>query len=96
MRSRKHVLLASLVLPGLLVLGGCALFDQLASSLLSLQRLQFKLGSVHDFSLLGVRFGGKSTLRDFSAMDGFCPLPGIPVAAAAGEIHPGHRGQEPE
>ncbi len=75
--SRKNILPASLVLPGLLVLGGCALLDQLASSLLSLQRLQFKLGSVHDFSLLGVRFGGKSTLRDFSAMDGFSLFQGF-------------------
>ena len=75
--TRKHVLLAALLAPGLLVLGGCETLQQLATSILSLQRLQFKLGSVHDFSLLGVRFGGKEALRDFSAMDGLALVQGF-------------------
>jgi hypothetical protein len=75
--TKKHALLIALILPGLLVLSGCAELQQLASSLLSLQKLQFKLGSVHDFNLLGIRFGAKSTLRDFSAMDGFALVQGF-------------------
>jgi len=75
--SKKQALMMVLILPGCLVLSSCAELQQLASSLLSLQQLQFRLGTVHDFNLLGIRFGGKSTLRDFSAMDGLALVQGF-------------------
>ncbi len=75
--SKRQALLAAFVLPACLVVAGCAELQQLAGSLLSLQKLQFRLGAVHDFSLLGVRFGGKSALRDFSAMDGLALVQGF-------------------
>jgi hypothetical protein len=57
-------------LAGLLFLPGCETLDQITRTLMSLRRLQFKLDGVHDFSLLGINFTGKSALTDFSAADG--------------------------
>lgn len=69
MRKRRIVLLAA----GLAILIGlqsCATLEQLAGALINLQRLKFKLGAVHDFSLLGINLGGKSGLADFTVAEG--------------------------
>jgi hypothetical protein len=75
--SKRRAVLAAILLPSLLVLSACAELQQIAGSLLSLQRLQFKLGSVHDFSLLGIRLGATSTLRDLSASEGIALVQGF-------------------
>jgi len=58
-----------LALAGVLAFQSCATLDQLASVIATLKKLQFKLSGVHDFRLLGLDIGGKSTLGDFSALD---------------------------
>lgn len=57
------------VLTVLLFTPSCETLDQLTRALLSLQKLQFKLDGIHDFSLLGINLSGKSALVDFSAAD---------------------------
>jgi hypothetical protein len=69
MRKRRIVLLAA-VLAILIGLQSCATLEQIAGALINLQRLKFKLGAVHDFSLLGINLGGKSGLADFTVAEG--------------------------
>ena len=69
MRKRTWVLGAA-VLAGLLSIPSCAALDQVTRALMNLQRLQFKLGGIHDFGLLGVNFFGKSEWADFSVGEG--------------------------
>jgi len=67
--SRKRFSAAGLVLAACLVPAACATLEQIAGSLLSLRRLEFRLGAVRDFALVGVRLEGKAALTDFSAFD---------------------------
>ncbi|MFW6140917.1 MAG: hypothetical protein ACOC5S_06145 [Acidobacteriota bacterium] len=69
MKKAASVLLIA-ALAGLLFLQSCETLNQLTQTLMNLQRLQFKLGGVHDFSLLGINFTGKSALTDFSPTNG--------------------------
>ncbi|HOW85398.1 MAG TPA: hypothetical protein P5119_07855 [Candidatus Aminicenantes bacterium] len=71
----KHKgLAAGAVLAGFLTLSSCAALTDMASALASLKKLQFKLGGVHDFKLLGLDLGGKARIGDFSAADGLRAL----------------------
>ncbi len=67
-QQRIIVLAAALAL--LIGLQSCATLEQLAGALVNLQRLKFKLGAVHDFSVLGINLGGKARLQDFTATEG--------------------------
>lgn len=67
-QKRIVVLAASMAL--LIGLQSCATLEQLAGALVNLQRLKFKLGAVHDFSVLGINLGGKARLQDFTATEG--------------------------
>ncbi len=67
--SRKALVLLGLFIL-LLGLQSCAILEQLAGALVNLQRLKFKLGQVRDFALVGIPFGAKSRLADFTAADG--------------------------
>jgi hypothetical protein len=69
MKKGTSVLLFA-ALAALLLLQSCETLDQLTQTLMSLRRLQFKLGGIHDFSLLGINLAGKSGLTDFSGEDG--------------------------
>jgi len=62
--------LALLAAFSLMLLGSCAVLQDMATALGNLQRLRFKLGAVHDFELLGINLSGKSRLNQFTAMDG--------------------------
>jgi hypothetical protein len=62
--------LAIAALAGLTFLQSCETLDQVTRALLSLRRLQFKLGGVHDFGLLGIKLSAKSALTDFSIAEG--------------------------
>jgi hypothetical protein len=59
-----------LALAGLLFMQSCETLDQLTRTLMNLRRLQFKIGGIHDFGLLGINLSGKSGLLDFSAAEG--------------------------
>jgi hypothetical protein len=54
----------------LLLLESCATLGELARTISSLRRLQFRLDGVSDFSLAGVKISGREQLRDFSVADG--------------------------
>ncbi len=69
MKKGTSVLLFA-VLAALLLMHSCETLDQLTQTLMNLRRLQFKLGGIHDFSLLGINLTGKSGLTDFSGEDG--------------------------
>lgn len=69
MRKGTCVLVLA-VLAGLVFMPSCETLDQLTRALMSLRRLQFKLGGIHDFGLLGINLSGKSALADFSAAEG--------------------------
>jgi len=69
MKKGTFVLLfAALAL--LLLMQSCETLDKLTRTLVNLRRLQFKLGGIHDFSLLGINLTGKSALTDFLGEDG--------------------------
>jgi hypothetical protein len=69
LRKRTWVVGAA-ILAGLLSIPSCAALDQVTRALMNLQRLQFKLGGIHDFGLLGINFFGKSEWSDFSVAEG--------------------------
>jgi hypothetical protein len=69
MKQRRIIVLAA-ALALLIGLQSCATLEQLAGALVNLQRLKFKLGAVHDFSVLGINLGGKARLQDFTATEG--------------------------
>ena len=69
MKQRRMIVLAA-ALALLIGLQSCATLEQLAGALVNLQRLKFKLGAVHDFSVLGINLGGKARLQDFTATEG--------------------------
>lgn len=48
------------------MLFGCAQVKQISEALTNLQRLQFRLGRVHDFRLAGVDLSTKASVSDFS------------------------------
>lgn len=68
--NHKTVGLALLAAFSLILLGSCAVLQDMATALSNLQRLRFKLGAVHDFQLLGINLSGKTRLNQFTAMDG--------------------------
>jgi len=68
--SKARCVLAFGVLVGLLFVPSCETLDQVTRALVNLRRLQFKLGGIHNFSLLGINLSGKSLLADFSAEEG--------------------------
>lgn len=68
--KRKTICLALLAAFSLMLLGSCAVLQDMATALSNLQRLKFKLGAVHDFQLLGINLSGKTRLNQFTAMDG--------------------------
>ncbi|MCX6566761.1 MAG: hypothetical protein NTW38_10155 [Candidatus Aminicenantes bacterium] len=71
MRPRlKSIAFTALVVLAAGLLQSCATLEQFVSALSNLKRLQFRLADVTDFSLLGISFGGKSSLLDFNALDG--------------------------
>jgi hypothetical protein len=69
MKKRRLIVLAA-ALALLIGLQSCATLEQLAGALVNLQRLKFRLGAVHDFSVLGINLGGKARLQDFTASEG--------------------------
>ncbi|MCX7930426.1 MAG: hypothetical protein N2663_06885 [Chlorobi bacterium] len=67
-RMRWHrVILVAIVLSGLWPLS-CAQIKQISDTLANLQRLQFKLGSVHEFRLVGIPLSDKSSPSDFNPL----------------------------
>jgi len=71
MKSKKQTcLVLAVVLAAFLLSASCATLQQMAAAMNNLLRLQFKVGMVHDFSLNGINLSRKSSLADFSAMDG--------------------------
>ena len=69
MTGRPRTCLAFLALAGILALSSCAALDEMASTLVHLQRLKFRLSGIHDFRLLGIDLGNKTRLSDFNAGD---------------------------
>jgi hypothetical protein len=71
MRSRpKTIALAVCFVIAAGSLSSCASLEQLVSALSNIQRLQFRLADVTNFSIMGIRLGGKSALTDFNVADG--------------------------
>jgi hypothetical protein len=70
MKSKKQTCLVLIVLAGFLLCASCATLQQMAAAMNNILRLQFKVGLVHDFALNGINLSRKSSLADFSAMDG--------------------------
>jgi hypothetical protein len=64
-------------LAGVLCLPSCETLEQITGALMNLRRLQFSLGGVSDFGLLGIRLSGKSGLTDFSVAEGLTLLQGF-------------------
>ncbi len=69
MRKGKCVLALS-VPAGLLFTKSCETLDPMTRALMSLRLLQFKLEGIRDFSLLGIKLFGKSSVADFSVEEG--------------------------
>jgi len=67
LRSRLPLIAAILAL--CILAGSCAALTDMATALANLQRLKFKIGSVHGFRLLGLDIGAKTRLADFNAAD---------------------------
>lgn len=73
-------------LAGLLFMPSCETLGQITRALMNLRRLQFKLGGVSDFGLLGIRLSGKSALTDFSAAEGLTLLQGFRTKRLPAEL----------
>lgn len=70
--ARRHRTAAALIaLVGVLALSSCAALTDMASVIVSLKQLRFKLSGVRDFRLLGIDIGGKAALGDFNALDAY-------------------------
>jgi hypothetical protein len=70
MRSRRsRFTLGTAIMAICVFAGSCAALDNVAAALANLQRLKFKIGSVHGFRLLGIDIGAKAKLTDFNAAD---------------------------
>lgn len=69
MKRQTRIFISLLALAGILLFESCAALDQMASVLANLKRLQFKVGGVRDFRLLGLDLGGKAKISDFTALD---------------------------
>lgn len=67
--SKKNLVI-TVVAAAALLLQGCAELGEIARALTSLQRLQFRLDGVSNFTLAGVAFGAKSQASDFTVEDG--------------------------
>jgi hypothetical protein len=57
------------IMLSVLMLQGCATLGEIARTLTSLKRLQFRLEGIGDFTLAGIHLGPKSQLQDFSITD---------------------------
>lgn len=67
---KKRTIATMFLVLALLLLESCATLGELARTISSLRRLQFRLDGVSDFSLAGVKISGREQLRDFSVADG--------------------------
>jgi len=85
MKKGTCVALAA-ALVGLLCLTSCETLEQITGALMNLRRLQFKLGGVSDFGLLGVRLSGKAALTDFSVAEGLMLLQGFRAKRLPAEL----------
>jgi len=71
MRPRlKTVGLSLCLLAAAGLIQSCASLEQFVSALSNLQRLQFRLADVSNFTVMGITLGGKSALSDFNVADG--------------------------
>ena len=69
MNRRSRTLVAATALIAVAALSSCAALTDMAAVIASLKKLQFKVGGVRDFKLLGSDLGGKAALSDFTAGD---------------------------
>lgn len=69
MRKGRRILALAL-LAGLPFMQSCSTISQVNRILKLLRQLQFKLGGVHDFSLLGIKLYEKSSIADLTADEG--------------------------
>jgi hypothetical protein len=69
LKHHTRIFISLLALACILLFESCAALDQMASVLANLKRLQFKVGGVREFRLLGLDLGGKTKISDFAAMD---------------------------
>jgi hypothetical protein len=67
---KRQVLSVSIIILSILLFQNCAALGEIARTLNNLERLQFRLQGVDDFSLAGIRISQKSQPRDFTVMDG--------------------------
>ncbi len=74
MTMKKRAALAGLALAGLFTFQSCAALNDMASALVNLQRLRFKLGPVHGFRLASIEIGGKTRLAQFNALEALTVL----------------------
>jgi hypothetical protein len=66
MKTRARILLLLIAVSFSVLQFGCSgAYD----AFMNLQRLQFKLGSVNNFTLAGIKIGGARTISDFSVID---------------------------
>lgn len=69
LKRHTRIFIGLFALAGILLFESCAALDQMASYLANLKRLQFKVGGVRNFRLLGLDLSGKAKIGDFAAMD---------------------------
>jgi len=69
-KNLKRICVGVTVLAGLVVMQSCTTLQQMAAAMNNLRRLQFKVGAVRDFALIGINLSRVSSLRDFNPLDG--------------------------
>jgi hypothetical protein len=67
--TRSRIPLVAAIMAICLFAGSCAALNDVAAALTNLQRLKFRIGSIHSFRLLGIEIGSKAKLTDFNAAD---------------------------
>ncbi len=67
---KRRVISVCIIVFSAFLFQSCETFSEIARTLNNLERLQFRLQGIDDFSLAGIRISLKSQLRDFTVADG--------------------------
>lgn len=67
---KSKILLLLILVVSTLSFYSCATLNKISQQLTNLQRLQFKLENINNFSLMGIGLSNKKSISDFSISDG--------------------------
>lgn len=67
--KKRIIISSSLIIISSLIFAGCAVLKDISDTIANLQRVEFKIGDVSNFSLAGISINQKSKISDFGLSD---------------------------